>query len=272
MGEKTPNVKISAYGVTVGIEVEDEERRSRVIEQMCETIPLGFTFLDRESSVDHEFSIRNSEKLGKFDLFKGEETVIEDVDEKTLLERLDSRVRITIAEFAVGYVFVHAGVVTVKNRAIIIPASSFAGKTTLVAELVKLGAVYYSDEYAVFDKDGLVHPFPKMLSMRERDGSGTQHDTPVEAFGGIAGEEAVKPGLVLVTRYKKYARWKPEILSSGQGVLEIISHTVPIRNDPAFSLRVLNQVVLNAVVVKSDRGEVERFAKMLLEFSFETIQ
>ena len=58
-------------------------------------------------------------------------------------------------------VFVHAGVVGWKGHAIVIPGRSRSGKTTLVAELVKAGAEYYSDEFAVLDAEGRVHPFPE---------------------------------------------------------------------------------------------------------------
>jgi uridine kinase len=41
---------------------------------------------------------------------------------------------------------------------IAIPGRSFSGKTSLVTALVRAGAVYYSDEFAVIDRDGLVRP------------------------------------------------------------------------------------------------------------------
>ena len=39
-----------------------------------------------------------------------------------------------------------------RGRAIVIPGRTFSGKSTLVAELVRAGATYYSDEYAVEDE------------------------------------------------------------------------------------------------------------------------
>ena len=92
-----------------------------------------------------------------------------------------------IALHAPNHVFVHAGVVGVEDRAIVLPGRSFAGKTTLVAALVKAGAEYWSDEYAVLDADGLVHPYPKPLSVRINDTRETD-EQPVESLGGRAGE------------------------------------------------------------------------------------
>ena len=63
--------------------------------------------------------------------------------------------------------FVHAGVVAVDGRALLLPGGSFTGKTTLVAALLRAGAQYGSDEYAVLDEAGLVLPaYPRPLSIR----------------------------------------------------------------------------------------------------------
>ncbi|MEP6901986.1 MAG: hypothetical protein ABJA66_09560 [Actinomycetota bacterium] len=179
---------------------------------------------------------------------------------------MGSQIRITIAEYAVERVFVHAGVVGWKGKAIIIPARSYQGKTTLVAELTKLGAEYYSDEYAVLDDRGFVHPFPKTLSIRGFIDKYQQVEFPVESFGGIKGDEPLPVGMVLLTEFKAGAKWQPQILSEGFGVLEMLSHTIPIRYNPKFSLKVLNKTVNRAIIVKTERGEAKDFAIKLLSF------
>lgn len=264
-------VKVQAYGVKVGIEAATSGQSDVLLERLKGVLPNDFQVLGKGVKTEHQFIIKATQK-NKYSLFKDDESIITDSDEEMMFDRLDSQVRITIAEFAVGSVFVHSGVVAIDGKAIMIPASSYKGKTTLVAELVKNGATYYSDEYAVLDQEGLVHPFAKDLSMRTPDGGGVQVETPVETFGGFAGKGAIPVGMVLVMEFQKFARWKPEILSRGQGVLEIISHTVPIRNDPAFSLTVLNKVVDNAFIVKSKRGEVSRFAKTLINYFKENVR
>ncbi len=258
-------VKLESFGVNIGVEVAEDRQREILLERLNSVLEVGFRILRDGEAIDHNFFIKPTKK-GKFDLFKSDETIISNSDEEVIFDRLDSQIRLTVAEFAVGKVFVHSGVVAIDGKAIIIPASSFKGKTTLVAELVKNGAVYFSDEYAVLGEDGLVYPFPKTLSMRKPDGGGVQTEMPVEAFGGEQGKDPAQIGMVLVTEYKKNARWKPEILSRGQGVLEIISHTVPIRNNPAFALTVLNKVVEDAIVVKTKRGAVERAAKFVIDY------
>ena len=162
--------------------------------------------------------------------------------------------------------FLHAGVVARNGRAIIIPASSFSGKTTLVAELIKKGALYYSDEYAVLDENGFVHPFPKMLLVRGIINEFTQVDCTIESFGGEVGVKPIPIGLVLITKYEKTSNPNIEMLSRGQGIMEMLKHTIPIRYKPEFALEVLNRAVDRAIIAKTKRGEAEFFAGFLLEF------
>jgi len=181
-----------------------------------------------------------------------------------LLESLGSAVRIAVAEYAVGRVFIHAGVVGWKGKAIIMPARSFKGKSALTAELVRQGARYYSDEYAVLDKTGRVHPFPKDLSLRGIKNDHEQVDHAVEALGGKAGKRPIPVGMVVITEYKKGARWNPKVLRPGPGVMELIDNTVPIRRDPHFALPILTRVGSNAIIIKSKRGEASEAADRIL--------
>jgi hypothetical protein len=104
------------------------------------------------------------------------------VDLRLALGILDAQLRMHIALHAPNHVFVHAGVVGLGERAIVLPGRSFAGKTTLVAALVQAGAEYWSDEYAVLDADGLVYPYAKPLSMRINDTHETE-ERPIESLG-----------------------------------------------------------------------------------------
>lgn len=186
-----------------------------------------------------------------------------------LLKYLDTLVRLRVAEFAVDRVFVHAGVVGWNGKAIVFPANSRHGKTTLTAELVRNGATYYSDDYAVFDADGFVHPFARLLSVREpvpEGQPGKVVDVDVRSLGGIPGTEPLPVGFVLLTEFKNGARWKPKILSPGEGMIEMITQTIPIRREPEFSLNVLKKITTRATIAKGFRNDAKDFAKKFLEF------
>jgi hypothetical protein len=174
---------------------------------------------------------------------------------RELLERFGSMVSLHVAEASLKRTFVHAGVVGWGRSAILIPGRSFSGKTSLVAALVRAGATYYSDEFAVVDKRGMVHPYVRPLQVRE-NGSYRQTRRVVEEIGGVAGKRPLPVGLVIVSRYKPGARWAPRQLSSGIGLLKILDNTVSARRSPAIALSTLKQLVSDAIIVKGVRGEV----------------
>src|SRR4030095_4430068 len=145
---------------------------------------------------------------------------------------------------------------------------------TLVAELVRAGATYYSDEYAVLDSRGRVHPFSKPLELRE-EGEFTQTKITAAELGGHSGTKPLPVGLVLMTQFKSGARWRPRKLTAGRGVVGMGFHTLsgrprrltagggvwemlfnpaPARRSPERALATLQRVAEQADVLKGVRG------------------
>lgn len=168
-----------------------------------------------------------------------------------------------IALHAPEFVFVHAGVVGVGERAIILPGRSFAGKTTLVAALVKAGAEYWSDEYAVLDADGLVHPYPKPLSVRINNTRETD-EQPVENLGGRAGDRALPVAVIAFTNYHPGAAWALRSCTVGEGAVKLLEHSVAARSRPAQVLAAVRRAVADALVLEGDRGDADQGASTLL--------
>lgn len=182
------------------------------------------------------------------------------------LDRFDAFFALTVAMLAPRRAFVHAGAVAWKGRAILIPGQSLAGKSTLVMELVRAGATYLSDEFAVLDGKGRVHPYAKPISMRETPQS-KQVDVPVESIGGIVGTQPVPLGLVVVGSYKEGARWRPKPMSSGEGILALLSNCPAGRLAPERVLRVLDCAATAATFIKSTRGDAVDVAPLILQRS-----
>src|SRR6266567_1082434 len=227
---------LKSYGVKIGIRVNDPEWLDRVWPHLpyeCQVAPLPI--------VDRLYSIIIGEqgaraKVRRFNLLYGNHVrLARSIDVNEVFERLESDLRLFVAEVARHRVFVHAGVVGWKGRAIVIPGPSYSGKSTLVSELVKAGASYYSDEYAVFDSRGRVYPFPKALEMRDT-GAWKQTRFEVEHFGGKTATKPIPVGLVMVTEYKAGARWRPRQLTPGQAVLALLANTVSARRRPDKAL------------------------------------
>ena len=210
------------------------------------------------ASISPQYSLihRETAKLS-YRLYRSGRLLFACADRAEFLHRFASILSLYVAEASRKRIFVHAGVVGWGDRAVLIPGRSFSGKTTLVAELVRAGAVYYSDEFAVIDKQGMVYPYARPLQVRE-NGSGHQTERPVEHFGGIAGRDPLPVGLVIVSRYKPEAHWRPRQISPGVGLLKILDNTVSARRAPAVAMSTLKQVVSNALIVRGVRGEASQ--------------
>lgn len=180
------------------------------------------------------------------------------------LKFFDAVLRATVGEYAPDHVFLHAGVVGWRGKAIVMPADSFQGKSTITAELVRRGAAYYSDDFAILDKKGRVHAFPRIISMR--DEKYRPYLLHPESLGGRTDEKPIPVGLVLMTGYKPRARWRPRLATGGQGVLDMIPYALSFRRNPEFCLRVLNLVAGRAIIASSPRGTAEDFAGLILDF------
>jgi hypothetical protein len=204
------------------------------------------------------------EKGNGFLVFKGDTCISEGHGLEYSLTMLEGQIRGHVAVLAPDRTFIHAGAVEHEGRAIVFPGYSFAGKTTLTEAFVRAGATYYSDEFAVLDSDGLVHPYPKPLSIRVGDES-LQADHPVESINGVAGVEAIPLGMVIVTYYKPGTEWAPRELPPGEAALALLSHTVTARTRPDQAIRAISRAVENAVTLEGERGEAAELVDELLQ-------
>src|SRR5712692_4675918 len=181
-----------------------------------------------------------------------------------VLDAFESHVQLTVAEHAPRRIFVHAGVVGWKDRAILIPGLSQSGKTTLVDQLIRAGATYYSDEYAVLDERGRVHPYARPLGIRSPD-STRARKVRAEEIGAHVGSKPLRVGLVVSTKFKDGARWRPRTLTRGKGVLELMANTVSARSQPELALTVLPKALEVAQILKGVRGEATEIVESILE-------
>lgn len=255
---------LTAYEVSVGVRTDDP----RALGAVAERLPPGW----RPSASPHVSRLYSlitggadgGRGVRRFQLlYAGAELIARSLDPGVVLERFESDLQLYVAERAPRRIFVHAGVVGWKGRAVVIPGRSLSGKTTLVSELVRAGADYYSDEYAVIDREGRVHPYARPLAVRAGDGLRQTRKT-VEEFGGRAGEGSLPIGLVVVSRYERGTSWCPRPLTPGECVLELLSNTVPARRSPTRALSVLTKAAAGASALDGPRGEAAAVAEVIL--------
>jgi hypothetical protein len=257
----------TSFGVRIGVRTTDPS----VLPEIEAALPPGWK-PTKGASVSHMFSVvAGGAGHGKgvrkmWIAYDGWVRTARAREPEPVMDALGSAIRMTVAEHAPKRIFVHAGCVAWRGKAILIPGRSFSGKTTLVSELVKAGAIYYSDEYAVLDPRGLVHPFPAPLSVRE-SGEFVGTDRHPADFGGVAGSKPLPVGVVLVTSYKagkEGARWRPRALSAAEGALELLANTVAARTRPEAALATLKAATHGAEILKGKRGEASETAAALI--------
>ncbi len=256
-GRQAGRLTYEAFGVKIGLDVPDPELRNAV----GDMLPAAWR------------SPVTPQPGGSFGLLRGglgyritsddgpgsEHATIE-----VALGTLEGYVQQFISVHARDRIFVHAGAVAYDGSAILIPGESFSGKSTLVAALVAAGATYYSDEFAVLDPDGRLHPYPRRLSLRTQDGEPAQalHARDV---GGIQAEQSTEVRMVVITRYKPGASWQPTLLSAAQGVVALLGMTLGGHERPVESMRALRGTLEGAIVLEGERGEAGSTATALLE-------
>ncbi len=251
-----------AYGVVVRIASRDANvLETALAVSRTSLLNKTDTVTGREPDISFEFRREPDDSLMLIQ--DGVELGASDTELKAY-RFFDSILRVSVGEMAPDRVFLHAGAVGWKGKSIIMPADSFKGKSTLVAELVRLGAEYYSDDFAVLDAEADLHPFPRKISMRTDDFK--TYELSLEELGGTAGIEPIPPGVVLFTAYEPGAEFAPVIESAGNGLLRLVPFTLPIRKRPEFSMQVLHKLAGRAIMLSSLRGSAESFARTLLDF------
>lgn len=183
--------------------------------------------------------------------------------EAVTLEYLETDFQLEIARHAPQAVFVHAGVVALKSQALVIPGPTYSGKTSLVRALLNCGATYLSDEFAVIDEKGQIHPYPRPLSLRlGKTRRRLKPPAPPELI--------YKMALVLDCRYQKGAIWRPQQFGPGEGVLKLFGNSVSARLTPERDLRFLSVAANNSRFYRSDRGNASTVAERILDLLAES--
>jgi hypothetical protein len=245
------------YGVRVAVGATDRD----VFDRLVALIPPGMPRCDPAKA--ERFGIeRVGQDAWRFDQ-PGRTGGGVFADVALPLGMLDSALREYVVQHATDKVFVHAGAVAHRGRAILIPGNSFSGKTTLVAALVRAGAEYYSDEHAILDESGLVHPYARPLAIRGEDPLAV----PKRQSAEVIGVEPVPVGLVAATTYRPEARFVPEPRTAGQGVLALLEHTAHAGSRAEKSLGAVRRAVSGAHVVVGERGDADAAAQVLLQLA-----
>lgn len=256
------SLAVDLYGLRVDVRTND----ASLLESFPAHLPVGWQPANT-NCVDRVYTVRAIKERGadresRFVLWQ-DDRLLADLDDRwNSLQILENDLERYVAECAPHRVFVHAGVVGWRGRAIVIPGKSFSGKSSLVATLCQLGADYYSDEFAVLDFRGRVHPYCRPLHLREA----IPH---VAVPGQVNSSRPATPkplpiGLVVLTWFQSNAAWNPQLLSPGRSLLHLMANTMCTQHRPQMALDFLRQSLRSACIIQSPRGEASSVAHTLL--------
>ncbi|MEK6303093.1 MAG: hypothetical protein AABO41_20465 [Acidobacteriota bacterium] len=240
-----------------------------MLEHVSERLPVGWK-LAGSNVVDSLYSIMAPWAPGKSNirrfnlLYKGIERLARTMDLDQLLYEFEIDLHSYVAAATKRRMFLHAGAVGWNGRAIVLPGKNFSGRTSLVTAFLRAGAAYYSDEFAVLDSHGRVHPYP--WERQSRPGEGERpRQRPIEAQRARTGNKPLPIGFVLLSEYRQGAKWRPRSLSQGQAALAMLGNVRSLNQSPEVMLRMLGQAVSGATVLKGVRGEADEMVESILK-------
>lgn len=243
-----------AYGVPIELRAHEPE----LLGALRRVVPPGAS-LTEPGAVATVFSILDGS--GSYVLLADGARIAESAQLHEILALLESVLHFHVAVAARTRLFVHAGVVGWKGGAIVLPGRTHAGKSSLVAALVRAGATYYSDEYAVLDDDGFVHPFARALAIR--DDTGRVRRVDPRTIGAV-GDAPLPVTQVIATRYVEGGSWHGAPMSPGETVLALFDNTLAARSRSADALRILAAVARQAPGIRGERGDAAAAVEQIL--------
>lgn len=245
----TAGLTFTVYGGRIGLRSND----AAALEACLPAMPPHWQ-PSASKRVDWLYSIwRGGDKRPTFTLYSNDEQKLRTRVMACTATWFHNDVQLAVARTARRKILIHAGVVAWRGQAVVMAGRSFAGKSTLVKAMLRAGAVYYSDEYAVLDERGRVHPFARPLALREPEY--LRRNLLPQELGARVGRKPLPVALVLLATYRANGRWRPQRLTPGRGAFELLRNSFNARENQQEALKTLAQVTLHAPVWQGIRGD-----------------
>ncbi|HXJ77691.1 MAG TPA: 2OG-Fe(II) oxygenase [Candidatus Methylomirabilis sp.] len=252
---------LSCYGVEVRlVDAADAE----LCQRLRDTVPPEFTASSGPGSAVVSYVVAgdapSAAKPSAYRVTRDGTEVVAHETEEEVVHWLWQDIDNAVAQRSRQMLFVHAGAVGWRGLAIVVPGRSRTGKSSLVAELVRRGAVYYSDEFAVLDESGSVHPYRTPLVV----GHERRHEQDLR----LLREEAPTPlpiGLIVTGPYQPGVAWRPTVVRGARTVLPLIDGTILAREESERTLHIAARVAPGVVTLQGPRPEAADVAARLLD-------
>jgi hypothetical protein len=258
------HVRLGAWGYVIELRSDSQQ----VIDQLLSRLPANFEQAEGRPDVEFLMCTRPTREKPAGTYRNGQfiSEIYNPVGED-LWDEAERAVNLEIASYCPDHVFVHAGVVALHDACIVLPGRTRSGKSELTRAMVELGATYLSDEYAVIDQAGLVHPYARALSQRKNY---RRVRTPAPQLGWLNGQGPLPIAALVVTQFEAGHNWEPQTISRGQAVWSMFHNTVSATISPALAMQILPKSLQPCShCYQGPRGEATDTASRILKQVFE---
>jgi hypothetical protein len=244
-----------------------------------------FAALAFDGEAQHHYAIRgaNDGASGAYELLLDGETIATEQSAEHLIGPLVHRVNrdaITGAPFLV----LHAGGVERAGCGVVFPGHMEAGKTTIVAALVRSGCGYLTDEAVALEwSSDFIEPYPKPLSIDPGAWPFFPELEPVDfANGGHKATQwqvpptAIRPhslGQRCRARYLIFPRYVPDCdttlarLGRAEALVELAKNTFDFKHQARRALDALHRVVESADCFRLTMGDLEGACELVIDLT-----
>ena len=251
---------LTLYCYTIEIGIIDNAELG-LCQRLPETLPPEFTVLSAPSEIAVTYVV-TQRAASEFLVICDDTTVFATDDEEEVYAWLRRDIDLTVARRAPQRLFVHAGVVGWRGVGIVIPGRDAIGKSTLVAALVRRGAVYYSDTFAIFDEQGRLHPYRNPLALAQGD---REQPNNLRLIRDDGSTEPLPLGLVVSGAYRADGAWQPTLLRGPQVAGLLVDASVLGGAEVTPLEQIAVQAARDAVALWGPRAEAEEVAALLLD-------
>jgi len=254
--------RYGAFGVAWDVQADD----ASIYRMLLERLPPGAAPCAGKAP-ERAYALRTmpatfAESGASYLLLADGRPLVRSSEADDVADAFEDNLKWLVAERSPRKVFLRAGVVGWRDRAIVIPGGPGTGKRTLVRALVACGASYYSDDYAVLEGNTVI-PYPSRRHNWPESGNVLSH-----WLDELAPKRALKPvpvGVVLFAPYRAGADFKPKLIPRGKALLEMFKHAVAAQRNPAQVLRALETVSRRCNALEGVRGDARAVASYLLD-------
>jgi hypothetical protein len=210
-----------------------------------------------------------------YTLYAGSELAVQTASPARVLAHLSWRVNQRVIHGPGDHVVVHAAAAARDGVGVLLPAGTEAGKSTLVAGLVRAGFDYLSDEAVGVEPDTLdLVPYPKPLSLDTGSWSvlpklrpdvdeatrpylAEQWQVPPRAIRRGVRIGSVAAGVVILPRYEAGAVTRLDPVGRAEALLDVLQQTFRLAQRGSYSLEVLARLLRRARCYRLTVGDLD---------------